>query len=446
MNGITQSLAQHLNRQLFIRLMMVFAFCFTLMLTGFGAVASESDTCTDAPIFQRDFDPSGQGVLARISKLVEDELENASAALYQDIIDNAAFQAALKAALGLFIAFYGLFVMIGLINVAAGDLLMRLFKIGFILAVTSATGWSFFQTYIYDFFTGGTNDLINTMTEIMLTPLIGSAAATVNNAHPLSVLDGALNLGFSAKMFTTIMGVFLTGPYGLVFGIMLVFGLIEFIKALVNAVWIYLMSMIAKTLLFGIAPIFLSFMLFQKTRYLFDGWLSQLISFSLQPVFLFAFLGFYALLMEASIKEILKGELCWVPWINIPGTPFEIHWWRFKVNNEVYNGAWSWFGPDGGGGPYFPIPIVDLLIFILLCQLSWRYGRFCMQISRSIAGSSLNLDELTGALRNSFANTQQRLQQAGNAAIHGHETSQGVHGVGGIKGAMEQFRQSGKRK
>ena len=57
---------------------------------------------------------------------------------------------------------------------------------------------------------------------------------------------------------------------------------------LAMSVFLILMSKIAIGLLVGLGPIFLTFMLFEKTRHLTEGWFRSLLSFALIPVLLYA--------------------------------------------------------------------------------------------------------------------------------------------------------------
>src|SRR6185436_2324103 len=100
------------------------------------------------------------------------------------------------------------------------------------------------------------------------------------------------------KMAVTLMAIFGTFPYGPIIGLILLMALGSFLKALMNALWVYLMSLVMKTLLFALAPIFIPCILFTRTRHLFDGWLNQIVNATLQPILLFAFFAFFAILIR----------------------------------------------------------------------------------------------------------------------------------------------------
>lgn len=87
-------------------------------------------------------------------------------------------------------------------------------------------------------------------------------------------------------------------------GIMIIFRVsITFLRAVFG----YLYSIVGITFLLTLAPVFLSFYLFKLTRPFFDKWMGYLISFSLQMVILFAFLGFILSIDVRHVTSSLTG-------------------------------------------------------------------------------------------------------------------------------------------
>ena len=56
-------------------------------------------------------------------------------------------------------------------------------------------------------------------------------------------------------------------------------GFVVFIAAIIKALILYLLATLSISLLLIVAPIYISFMLFEKTKPLFDAWIKSLISF-----------------------------------------------------------------------------------------------------------------------------------------------------------------------
>jgi type IV secretory pathway VirB6-like protein len=232
-----------------------------------------------------------------------------------------------------------------------------------------------------------------------------------NNAPPFYVIDQALTKAVSAKMAVTLMAMFFTPPYGPIFGLLLAMGLSTFIKAILTAAWVYLMSLILKALLFGIAPIFLSFLLFVRTRYLFDGWLNQIVNATLQPILLFTFLAFFVQLISTALDNIMLTPVCWTEWAeSLRGSPFAMHYWRFALCTggaacEPYGGSWSFTGPQTTQGPIFPIDILGILVLVMLADLAARFNSIVTSIASDLAGAATNLSTMQGALGDWFKKT-----------------------------------------
>ena len=99
---------------------------------------------------------------------------------------------------------------------------------------------------------------------------------------------------------TIVLGVFLTG--GLFFASMLfnmklmlclvaIFAVLMILFIVIWLVYIFLLSLIAITILVLISPLMIPMVLFQATKGFFDGWIRQLMVYTLYPVILFAFLA-----------------------------------------------------------------------------------------------------------------------------------------------------------
>ena len=71
--------------------------------------------------------------------------------------------------------------------------------------------------------------------------------------------------------------------------------LIYFVILITLIIWIvyvYIMAIVAFGILILVSPLFIPMILFSYTKNFFDGWLKELIAYSIYPIVLFAFLGF----------------------------------------------------------------------------------------------------------------------------------------------------------
>lgn len=193
---------------------------------------------------------------------------------------------ALTLLLGLYVAFFGISLMLGRANLSVRALLPKMMTLGLIL--TFATSFVAFSTIFYNIFIGGPDQIAG-----ILTGTDGSATATF--AQKLDVVFLAIQ---EASGDTKDISAF--SPPGMMWlGAMLL---------LLGTVGLLVTARIALALLLAVGPIFVVMALFEGTRGLFTGWLKALVMLALAP--LFAVLG-GSIVLELAVP--ILGALTKVP-------------------------------------------------------------------------------------------------------------------------------------
>ena len=89
---------------------------------------------------------------------------------------------------------------------------------------------------------------------------------------------------------------------------------------------VYIMAFMAVALLLGLAPLFLKFLLFDKTYYLFENWMRFLFRYMIEPVILMVGITVLTTLFTIYLDYVLGYSVCWkcglvfqVPFVGIPG-------------------------------------------------------------------------------------------------------------------------------
>lgn len=359
-------------------------------------------------------------------------------ALFAQITNQNTFVTIIRASLSLFVIIYGLSFMLGIVQSTYMEFLTRIIKFGVVLTLLTPAAWGYFYNTVGLFFQNGTNWLIGISAQFAL-----NGIAIVDPTKPFMLLDYAIATAFSSKMFVTIVAMFYTPPYGFVFGFLVLMGLMSFVSAIFQGVWIYLMSMIIRAFLFGLAPIFIPFVLFSRTRHLFDGWLNQLVMSMLQPVLLFTFFSFFSILVLAAANNILQIPVCYLPGTSIwSGLPNDEVLPRFKI---WMNGAWQDYargwGPSSptefpGLGVAFPVSIVDVLAFLILAQLAWRFNGISISIAKELSATSTSFN-IPGAFSGIFSPTR---QATSNALAVGDKAIKSGAGAAAARGAAAGVR------
>ncbi|NBV06007.1 MAG: hypothetical protein EBS06_02075 [Proteobacteria bacterium] len=102
-----------------------------------------------------------------------------------------------------------------------------------------------------------------------------------------------------------ILGGFITGGAGVIF-LVATFAFAFFLIALtIRALHIFILSMMSIIILFYISPITVTMIMFNKTKGIFDKWWKNILSFALQPMILFAYLG----ILLTFFDTIVMGDV-----------------------------------------------------------------------------------------------------------------------------------------
>jgi len=104
-----------------------------------------------------------------------------------------------------------------------------------------------------------------------------------------------------ANIAKIVLAGYFVGPIGIYFSLcVLILGF--FMLALtIRALHIFLSSILGIVLMVLISPLIIPTVLFEKTNNLFKGWLKQLISFTLQPMILFAYIAIFVTIVDSSM-------------------------------------------------------------------------------------------------------------------------------------------------
>lgn len=348
-----------------------------------------SDTCTYQSSYWMPnmILPVIQGAVFLIDALVNQSMED----LFDGIVsDNDYFTPAIGAAATLAVVFHGVGIVTGLIRATAYDGVIRFLKLGFVLALLSDDFWDFFDDTFVAVFQEGVMDLIAIVLDIGRTSFsIGpvgfsistggvGVAITSGAAGPLSIFADLANMLFTPRMLAIIQTCFYSGsPYGFMVGLALGWAAFVGVTLFLAVLEVYCVSIIGRGILLGVAPLFFAFMLFQKTGRVFQGWLNQLISFSLQPIFMFAFLTFFVGLIEmATNAAVPRGivEACRAKCgSKITGTNQDLQCWQFAARGEIFEGEFGPLGADDnlfniatGWENGFPIDILSVIILLMV--------------------------------------------------------------------------------
>jgi type IV secretion system protein VirB6 len=259
----------------------------------------------------------GFDITSELIKTVRDSLKNASNKIYTSVIQNNEFIKTIRALLVLFIIANAFGFIMGLTKLTVSEFVINSIKIALILTLISNNSWDFFYNKFLFIFIDGTQQLLSMTT--------GNSYDN-NNFHFIDEISNMLlspeiaikiiaALSPDISLIKTIEDVSLLLSWGsnIAFFFIILIVIIMVFVMVAYAVILYLIALIVSSLLITVAPLFIPAILFNHSREYFMKWISQLISYMLQPVLLLTFLSFSSNILIAKLKQFLGFKVCALP-------------------------------------------------------------------------------------------------------------------------------------
>lgn len=314
--------------------------------------------------------------------------------IYNALTGDAGFFSVVSKALLLYIVFFGIYYMLGIGGTRSiYGVVMRLIKFSIIIVLLSPDSFSFFKKYFFITFIDGVPQLA----QLMVDPVAQTITGTTNSAT-FGFYDEIFVTFFSKDTWTRIVSLLFTGWNGggfiftgLCLIMMMVIGFLIFITVFVKAVIAYLVAFIAIAFMIMVAPLFMVFSLFGFTANMFKHWLDYLISYFMQPLFMFITLIIMTKIVLASLYNVLNFEICWecIWTVDLGVIPSfcVIEFWMPK----------GWADANSSyAGIFFTI-----ITFVVLCDVMGKMLDWSLAAAMSVSGAiSSNVDDVTGGVWN----------------------------------------------
>ncbi|MFQ3307272.1 MAG: type IV secretion system protein VirB6, partial [Candidatus Midichloriaceae bacterium] len=218
----------------------------------------------------------------------------------------------------LHLVFSAISYMLGVMKHDVDTFIKFIFKIAIVIALIDQRSWEFFGSYLVPLFIDGIATLISLFVADSLLFLGQSSCRGEILSDPyavFSLFDQNLSLMFSSDTFKRIWAIMTNGLLGFFTGVMVIFSFVFYAVAVVQAAVVFMFSVIMNSLLIIMAPIFIVTILFEKTKSLFDSWAKNLISFALQPMFVFLtiiIMNFIVMMLLYYIFNFTACSICLV--------------------------------------------------------------------------------------------------------------------------------------
>lgn len=290
----------------------------------------------------------------------------------------------IKAILSLYIMIYGMMFLMGMVKISQTDLVIRIAKISFVAGLMNDSTFDFFNNYVFDFVTEFSDTIIANMSGYSMF----SGSTTVSN--PLMFMNEVMTKIFLSSTFAAqIMALLSMGINGVIYFIIIIVCLGIILIVLFRAIAVYLMAYMAISVLIGISPLFLTFILFEKTRYLFDNWVKFTFRYMVEPIIMLAGIIILTQLFTIYLDNVIGYSVCWkcaipikIPFPNIEGISPAF------LDVEIF--CFNWFAPWGFDhrSNQMGLNMQNVVVLLMLAYCMWGYMDFSASIVGRLAGGA----------------------------------------------------------
>ena len=208
-------------------------------------------------------------------------------------------QTAFTAALTIYVAWWGIQLVTGRAGVSAADIVWRIGRACLVYALVFS--WSSFELLVFDV----ADKIPTAIGKVILNGVTGSTSDPTQALSDVwHAAQKASERMVAAAGFRNI-GLYIMAAVTIIFAAFFV----GFALALL------ILAKLATWVLLSLGPFFIALALFAVTSRFFTGWIAQVSSFALIPLFVYAFLGFFLSLIQQIVDDLARhadeGSLSW---------------------------------------------------------------------------------------------------------------------------------------
>jgi len=231
---------------------------------------------------------------------VMDMMRSTASIFYSGIAVNPQLQLALKILLSLYIIIYALSFLAGKVQITLQDVITRVIKLGVVFQMFRADSWLFFNENVFNLFLGGMSYLAENV--VGVTSSVGNLFGFVD-----IIFDKYTN----PKVWQILIVEALQIQNGMTYlAILMIEAIFSYLAGVVEVVICYVMAYLTMCVLISLAPLFIVCMLFERTKGMFDNWMSLLFNYMIQPTVLLVFFLLIDQLMTNQFSTAV-AQACW---------------------------------------------------------------------------------------------------------------------------------------
>lgn len=231
---------------------------------------------------------------------LKEKIYDASWTIYNRFVASPRMKMVVNTLLTIYVMIYALFFLMGFTQVTLQDSVKRIIKIAVVVTMFTEQSWTFFTENFLNIFIDGSSFLISNV-----------AAATSSSGNIFGFIDPVIEHYTDPLFWATLIAMLFQFWNGLTFfTIMLIMGIWNFLGTFAKVVVTYLISFMAMMILISLAPLFITFILFEKTKNMFISWVSLIFNYTLQPTLLLMMILVMNQIMGSQLQKAMV-ESCW---------------------------------------------------------------------------------------------------------------------------------------
>lgn len=354
-----------------------------------------------------------------IDPLVE-SLDSATRIIYNNFIVDKRFLNIVKMSLLLYLMVYGAEFMLGLTSVSANDLLVRMIKVAVVIELFDPDHWAFFNDYLFNLFTNGSDYVVAAVT----------GDATTYKTGIFGFVDDVFNIFFAEDTWKRLAALLPT-IIGVLYFIVFVYVMIVYLVILTKVFISYLLILMGIALLIALGPLFIVMILFERTRVFFNNWIKYMADYALQPVLLFATLYVMNSIFMVLWDNATNFDICYGGMIDLTFREVEIH--TYNIIPRFSLGCIWGFKILGGLDVFGMMLTILALVFLVKAmeELMDQIPEFTTAITGA-TGSADNVDSVSSAIQHDLSTPVRYTKSAAKYVVNAIEEHRGRKGGGKV--------------
>ncbi len=329
---------------------------------------------------------NNEGIFSVVTKFAK-EARELSQQIFQNLICRGDSQKevtcknlfnSIKALLGIYVVILGIQFTLGMVKINQLEFFERIIKVIIVGGLINDNTFNFFNQYVFDL-------IFNAGDEIMgsINGMQGNVGQNLNRFF-LEIYDK-----FTSEIFILQVAAQLsTGLTAVITVLIICMSVIMFLIVIMEFIFVYIMSYIGLAIMMSLAPIFLVFMLFKTTNYLFDNWVRFVVRYMFEPVIFFIGISVLTKIFLIYIDYVLGYSVCFkcalsfsVPFI---GNIFPI----LKTLETMPLFCIYWYGPWGydATNSNFVAGMSNIAALFIIAFTTFKYSSVSSALCSKIFG------------------------------------------------------------